>query len=197
VRRDEIDGLYNSFHRDNLASILEHGILSHNLAARLAHRSIADPEVQATRAGKIVPPSRRPLHSYANLYVNPRNIVGYRFVKDTIDAGGTDEELCVARVTLDVLDLPGVIVTDRNAASWPQWMTPEAGLAALSHADIFAQYWNGKDHAQRMCAEVLVPDRVAPEYIHDVYVCSPAARSEAEALSGDVPVHVKGSFFFR
>lgn len=197
MRRDDIDGLYNAFHRDNLESILRFGILSHALAAKVQHRSIADPGVQATRARKIVPPSRRPLHSYANLYFNPRNIVGYRFVKDTEDAGGSEEELCIARVSLDVLDLPGVIVTDRNAASWPQWMTPDAGLAALDHVDIFARYWNGKDHAQRMCAEILVPDRVPVEFITDVYVSTTAAQGETVPLCGSLPVRVKGSLFFR
>jgi hypothetical protein len=197
VRRDEIDGLYNSFHRENLPSILAHGILSHDLARKIEHRSIADPDVQDARARKIVPPSRRPLHSYANLYVNPRNTVGYRFVYDTIDAGGTADEICAVRTSLDVLDLPGVIVTDRNAASWPQWMTPEAGLAALDHAVIFAHYWSGKDHAQRMCAEVLVPDKVPPEYITDVYVCSAAARAHVEPICGDRSVHVRGRLFFR
>jgi hypothetical protein len=197
MRRDEIDGLYNSFHRDNLASILESGILSHNLAARLSHRSIADREVQTARAQKIVPPSRRPLHSYANLYVNPRNIVGYRFVADTVDAGGSADEICVIRASLEVLDLPGVIVTDRNAASWPQWMTPDVGLAALDHADVFSTYWNGRDHAQRMCAEVLVPDRVPPEYISEVYVCSGDARAESLHLCDEVPVTVRARLFFR
>jgi hypothetical protein len=198
VHRHEIDGLYNAFHRNNLESILMLGILSHDRAERVEHRSIADPAVQATRAGKIVPPSRRRLHSYANLSFNSRNIVGYRFVKDTIDAGGRDEDLCVARVSLDVLDLPDVIVTDRNAASWPQWMTPVDGLAVLDHDDLFARSWHGnKDHAQRMCAEVLVPDQVPPDYITDVYVSTSVARTETELLCGTVPVRVKGSLFFR
>jgi hypothetical protein len=196
LQRSEIDGLYNSFHRENLASILERGILSHNLAKRVQHRSIADPDVQRTRAGKIVPPSRKPLHSYANLYFNPRNIVGYRFVKDTIDAGGSEDDICVVRVSLDVLDLPGVIVTDRNAASWPLWKTPAEGLPLLDYATIFAQYWNGKDHAQKMCAEILVPDRVPPEYVIDAYVCSATAQAHAASIC-TVPVRLKRSFFFR
>jgi hypothetical protein len=196
LRRDEIDGLYNSFHRDNLASIMQHGIVSHQLAERIAHRDIADQGVQETRAGKIVPPDRRPLHSYANLYINPRNIVVYRFIKDTIDAGGSSDDICIVRVSLAVLDIPGVVVTDRNAASWPQWMAPDDGLAALDHSDVFATYWNGKDHAQRMCAEVLVPDRVPPEYFEAVIVCSSAAQRAVGAMSGRVAVEVKGRLYF-
>ena len=196
MRRDEIDGLYNAFHLDNLESILEHGILSHDGAARLEHRSLADEGVQDARAQKVLPSGRR-LHSYANLYINSRNIVIYRFIKDTEDAGGSDSEICVVRVALDALDLPGVIVTDRNAASLPRWMDPEAGLAALDHGELFARYWRDKGHAQEMCAEVLVPDKVPPELIADVYVSCKGARPGAEAVSDSVPVRVKGSLFFR
>jgi len=196
VRRDEIDGLYNSFHVDNLESYIDRGVLSYMRAEHVPHRSVADPGVQETRAGKLVPPDRRPLHSYANLYVNPRNTVTYRFIRDTVDAGGSADDICVMRLSTDVLDLPGVVVTDRNAASWPQWMTPDAGIAALDHADLFATYWSGKDHAQRMCAEVLVPDCVSPEFIQEVYVRSEVARKRAVPLCKSVPVTVKPSLFF-
>jgi ssDNA thymidine ADP-ribosyltransferase, DarT len=197
MRRDEIDGLYNAFHQDNLESILERGILSHELAAPIPHRSVADEAVQGRRATIIVPPSGRRLHTYANLYINPRNIVIYRFKRDVEDAGGSDEELCVVRVSLGTLDLPDVIVTDRNAASLPRWMEPDAGLAELSHADIFARYWQDKNHAQRMCAEVLVPDRVPPELVAEVYVSCDGARPGVQGVCGDVPVAVRGSLFFR
>jgi len=104
--RSQLDGLYNAFHRENLESYIELGVLSFDRAKKVPHRSVADASVQATRDGKIVPGTGRRLHSYANLYVNPRNIVGYRFIMDTIDEGGTADDICVVRVTPDVLDLP-------------------------------------------------------------------------------------------
>lgn len=197
MRRDELVALHNMFHRDNLESILSRGVLSHRRAEALAHRSIADPGVQSRRATVTVPPSGRPLHSYANLYVNCRNIVTYRFKRDLEDAGGRDTELCVIEVSLNVLDLPGVIVTDRNAASSPRWMTPDVGIDVLDRDDVFSRYWDGRDHWQRMCAEVLVPNLVPPEFITRIFVSRPSAVAPTEAICGETPVEVQGHPFFR
>jgi hypothetical protein len=197
VLRSELNGLYNAFHRENLASYMEQGVLSFDRAEHVAHRSVADPAVQETRDGKEVPPGRRRLHSYANLYVNPRNIVVFRFIRDTIDAGGSSDDICVIRLSPDALDLPGVVVTDRNAASWPQWMTPDAGIAELDKDEIFKKYWHDKDHAMRMCAEVLVPDAVVPAWIEEVLVASTAARAAAVPLCAPIPVTVNPWWFFQ
>jgi hypothetical protein len=49
-----------------------------------------------------------------------------------------------------------------------------------------------------MCAEVLVPDFVPPEFIREVYVNSTDAQTRAEPLCGDdVPVTVKPWWLFR
>lgn len=49
----------------NVPSILKHGILSHTLAAELAHDSVAMPEIQERRRNKQIP-GAGPLHGYAN-----------------------------------------------------------------------------------------------------------------------------------
>jgi ssDNA thymidine ADP-ribosyltransferase, DarT len=196
VRRDDLRGLHNAFHRANLQSYLRRGVLSHTLAENVAHRSIADAGVQERRARVRVPPDRRPLHTFANLYINVRNTVMYRFKRDLEDAGGHHRELVVIEVTTDVLDLAGVIVTDRNAAASPRWFRPDDGLAAIDRDDVFATYWNGQDHAQRMCAEVLVPDRVDPEFITRVYVSCDEAAEASRPICGDVPVEVWRRAFF-
>lgn len=56
----------------NVPSVLEHGILSYELAAKLAHHSVAMPEVQDLRDKKQVPGGLK-LHQYANLYFHARN----------------------------------------------------------------------------------------------------------------------------
>jgi len=73
-------------------------------------------------------------------------------------------------------------------------MTPDAGIAELDHETVFAKDWAGKDHQQKMCAEVLVPDVVSPEFIEEVFVCSPTARDAALPLCGNVPVTAKSLF---
>ena len=200
MRRDELAELQNIVHRDNLQSILQQGILSHDGVARLPHRSVADHSVQSRRAGITVPPTWRRLHTYANLYLNARNIMMYRVL---CDLGWQHDQLCVLGVSTDVLDLAGVIVTDRNAASWPWWKTPDEALPLLDRPTIFAERWNHaddmekRDHQQRMCAEVLVPDLVAPELIQRIYVPTDSCRASAEAVGGGITVEVKGSLFFR
>lgn len=76
-------------------------------------------------------------------------------------------------------------------------MTPDVGVAALDRDDVFSRYWNDRDHAQRMCAEVLVPDRVDPDYITAVYVSCATPRAATQAICGEVPVEVAGRLFFR
>ena len=78
------------------------------------------------------------MHTYANLYFNARNIMMFRVQYDN---GWDDSQLCVLGLSLDVLDLDGVIVTDRNAASWPWWKPPTEALPQLDQATIFARRW--------------------------------------------------------
>jgi hypothetical protein len=93
----------------NVGSILKHGILSHNRAARFPHRDISMQNVQQTRARKKVPGGLA-LHDYANLYFNGRN-------KMMAKKRPQHAELCVLRVVPDVLDLPGAVIADQNASS--------------------------------------------------------------------------------
>ena len=110
--------------RSNTASILEYEILSHSIADRLPHDSVADPEVQKRRSAKKVP-NGRDLHDYANLYFNGRNSMMYSITKSQ----GVDE-ICLLRVDVAVLDLPGTVVTDSNAASGhAKFSDPTTGLS--------------------------------------------------------------------
>jgi len=55
-------------------------------------------------------PNGRALHEYANLYICPRNPM-------LLKKSDIHERICVLQVSVDVLDIPNVIVTDSNAAS--------------------------------------------------------------------------------
>lgn len=93
----------------NLSSIVTHGVLSHNLAVRLPHTSVALESVQDLRARKRVPQCRQ-LHDYANLYFDARNAMMYKLKYN-------DVPLSVIRVESTILDLPDSVITDGNAAS--------------------------------------------------------------------------------
>jgi hypothetical protein len=180
----------------NVPSIMEHGILSHQLVSQFWHASIAMAEIQARRATKRVP-GGRPLHEYANLYLCARNPMLYKRKE-------AHQELCVLRVSTEVLDLPGVIIADGNAASdyTAFWPSP-AGLSRVDKDLVFAEYWTDEDQIRAWqkgrvkCAEVLVPDRVAPHLVLGAYASCDAARRTLETTVPRLPTTVDAHLFFR
>lgn len=94
---------------ENIPSVLKLGILSHERAAKLKHRSVAMEEVQEKRDLKHVPGGLK-LHQYANLYFHARNPMLYK-------RKGECDNLCVLQVSIDVLKLDGVVLSDSNASS--------------------------------------------------------------------------------
>jgi hypothetical protein len=202
MRRDELPDLHYITPIENVPSILTHGILSHNRARRMAHKSVASIEVQERRRRIYVPGGRR-LHDYANLYINGRNAMLYRLMMDlpVNDA----EELSVLRISCDVLDLPEVVIVDRNAAAETRrFAEAPSGLAMIDSDEVFARYWTHpgdpiaqQSHRQRMCAEVLVPDRIDPRHVVGAYVsCERAQRLLLEFAPGLV-ANLNADLFFK
>lgn len=180
---------------ETVPSIMQHGILSHTLADQLPHRSVAMPEIQERRRNKQIPGARM-LHDYANLYFDAHNAMLSK-------CRNRNNEICVLRVNSDVLDLPGVIVTDRNAATDLVRFRPMAeGLEHLDAARLFARYWTHQDdlydqarHKAEKCAEVLVSDKVDTEAIIGAYVANKVALALFQALNTGLPVEIHGMFF--
>jgi len=112
--------------------------------------------------------------------------------------------LCVLRVKTDVLDLPGVIIADGNAASeyTAFWPSP-AGLAKVDQDLVFAEFWTDSDQIAEWqkkrvkCAEVLVPDKVEPRFIFGAYVSCEEARFALEAVEPRTSVTIDAHLFFR
>jgi ssDNA thymidine ADP-ribosyltransferase, DarT len=181
----------------NVPSILEHGILSHRLVERLIgpHVTVASQEVQARRAGKRVWTGRsaRALHDYANLYLDARNAMLYTLLRNRRG------DLTVLAVDPEVLDLAGVLVTDRNAASAARIRPAAEGVEALDEAAVLATWWEDLDAKQRRMAEVLVPDRVPPELVRLAHVPDRAALTRLQARLGDrqLMIRVNRRLFFR
>jgi hypothetical protein len=180
----------------NLPSILRHGILSHNLANQLAHDSVAMPEIQERRRNKQIPGARL-LHEYANLYFDAHNPMLSK-------CRGRNNEICVLQIEASVLDLPGVIIADRNAASdWTGFRAVSGGLGIISKERVFARYWTHPGdpyeemrHKSEKCAEVLVPDRVDPDVIGEVYVANQVALTEFQRLNSRLSVRIRSDMFF-
>jgi len=180
----------------NVPSMAQHGILSHVLAGQLEHDSVAMAEIQQIRENKQIPGARS-LHEYANLYFDAHNPMLSK-------CRGRNDVICVLRIAATVLDLPGVIVTDRNAASgWARFWPAALGLGNIDRDRLFARYWTHRDnpyeemsHKSQKCAEVLVPDRVEARYIVGVYVVNQAAQLAFQQLNTELAVQVRRDMFF-
>ena len=179
----------------NVASIIKHGILANRLAAKLPHESIAMQEVQGRRVDKRIPGGRS-LHDYVNLYFDAHNPMLSK-------RRSQNHNICVLRVDARVLDLEGVIVTDRNAASsYARFYPMASGIAALDKRLVYAQYWTHQDPYEAMtqksikCAEVLVPDRVDSMRITGVYVADQVALAAFQSARGALTPTVKQDMFF-
>jgi hypothetical protein len=142
-------------------------------------------------------PNGRALHEYANLYICPRNPMLFKR-KDR------HEQICVLRVSPDVLDLPNVVVTDSNAGSkYVRFRPAPAGLAIVNRERTFAEWWTHDDliekqrHTSQKCAEVLVPDVVPARYLIGAYVSCDDSRQRLRALAPNLPITVDGDLFFQ
>jgi hypothetical protein len=198
VERNELAEFHYITPIVNLVSIVNLGILSHNRAEAVAHASVAMAEIQDLRANKAVPNGRQ-LHDYANLYFHARNAMMYK-------RRAKHEELCVIKVSSDVLDLPNVIVSDSNAAAndhYVRFAAAPDGLRIVNRQETYAESWNSPNYYEKCrlrskrCAEVLVPDRVEPNFLMGVYVSGEAGLEGYTALELNLPAIIDRHLFFR
>jgi hypothetical protein len=178
----------------NIASVMHEGILSHERAAQLHHHSVAMEAMQDRRDLKTVPGGLK-LHQYANMYFHARN---------PMLSARRHEDVCVLRITTQILTLPGAVITDQNAASkYVRFYAPNQ-WRLLDFDDIFARDWTHPDdqirewrHKSRKCAEVLLPHQVPPNMITSAIAVDEAAHDRLSRTGFALPVVVDPDFFFR
>jgi len=197
MRREDLHELHYISLLDNIQSIVARGILSHVRASKVPHQSW-DSGVQDRRRHTRVPGGRR-LHEYVNLYFHARNPALFKLVREIKD----HKDLCVFRVSSDVLDIPGTIITDMNAARrWCRFEPAPDGLAVVGKELVLAEWWTDDDPVEQdrrkahRCAEVLVPDRVPPEYLMGAYASCSLAKARFDALNTGLEVTVDEHMFF-
>lgn len=196
MTRDQIDELHYITPIENVTSILRNGILSYQHSNRLRHYSIASQVIQDRRDQKVVP-GGRPLHDYVNLYFCAKNPMMYL-------RRGQHQTLCILRVSTNVLDLPGVVITDQNAASnYARFWASPGGLEHIDHDLVFADYWTHPEdqieewkHKSAKCAEVLVPDVVGSCFVMGAYVSCVNSLASFREHSSSLPVTTNGGMFF-
>ncbi len=180
----------------NVSSVMQHGILSHERAAKLKHHSVAMEEIQ-DRRDKVQVPGGMRLHHYANLYFNARNPMMYKR-KDQADS------LCVLRVSRDVLNRDRVVLADQNASSdYVRFLSP-VQIRFINLDQVYANDWQHPNdsiayfrHKATMCAEVLVPNMVAPELIVGAYVVNQQAKQTLLSTGFNQAVQINAHLFFQ
>jgi len=142
-----------------IPSVLHHGILSDEQAAKNYPPSLITPGPQIPKGLK--------LHQYARLYFDAHNPV--LFNRKT-------ENLCVLRVSTEVFDIEGVVLTDQHASSpYARYLGPHQ-IGQLNFDPIFSDNWEDPNQIQHLrkkaakCAEVLVPVCIPFCFISGAYV---------------------------
>ena len=148
MRKLDVRELFYITHIENIPSILEKGILSHErIAAECVHSAAIYGRDIATRRSRKTTPDGKNLWAYANLYFQPRNPMMYRVVHEIGKAN-----LAVVGIDKKVLFQPGVFITDGNADSKPtQFYVQSAGLKMLQQqwAVVRKGWWNNLDGSKR------------------------------------------------
>ena len=188
-------GLYNIQAIENIPSIMRRGLLSNERAACITHTSIAMNGVQERR-DKIRVPNGLKLHQYANVYFDPHNpMLSVR--------RNQNNDICILKIDCCILDMPGVVVSDRNASSdYASFYSPGIGMKEIDFDLVYARYWTDEDYYVQMekksikCAEVLVPYVIPHEYIMCAAVIDKDAAHKLEAVGFDKTIEIEPRVFF-
>jgi len=174
---------------DNIASIVEKGILSFNEAKNVHHVSIASEEVQLRREEKYA----LPLHDYANVYFAKKTPMYYVVRRDY-----SQDDLCVICVNNDILLIDGVYFTDGNAAS-------SATKFYTDLKDLDKVFWDlfntercfvDDEEKRRKQAEVLVPHRIPPEKLQRIVAYDEKLLKRIkDQIDRDIPIFIDKSFY--
>lgn len=182
---------YHMTHKDNLAGILQHGILSHSdVLTRddILATDISEAGVQKRR-DKQEPVYHRMLHDYAPLYINPKNpMLSAR--------RSLQHEIVLLKISPNVLQDSQHVFTDGNAACHETLFSSKSNVFETSIDVLNAKTWfDHIDGKRRRCAELLVYPKVQPVHILSA-ICSNNALAEEIAMGTNLLIEVIPSMFF-
>jgi hypothetical protein len=189
LNRDELNELHYITLITNVPSIMANGILSYELAQKMAHESCASNEVQERRANVVIPGGGA-LHEYANVYINARNSMMYSLKEKHHD-------LAILSVSANIVDLPWAIITDRNAARSDCIFKPAVdGLTIIDKEIVFSGDWTHDDPIEEYrrkgatSAEVLIRYRIEPCHIMKAYVSCEESKQSLKAALDQAGLHL-------
>lgn len=152
---------------DNLSSVMQKGLLSHERADKLKHSSVAMNEIQYRRQDKRIPNGLM-LHEYVNLYFHARNPMITKLMSLC--------SICILRVNKEIVKYPNIVIADRNASSGYASFLSIDQAYRLDYIRIYAKDWRDPifseycDKKSKKCAEILIPNVVPYNLISGLYV---------------------------
>jgi len=197
----KLRGLYYITHINNLSSILERGILCHRKIEdeKISFTPIYDAEIVATRREKKLSDGRN-LWDFVNLYFQPRNAMLYRVV---FFSGARREDIIIIGLKRSILNRKDIFVTTGNAASPYTEFIPSKDAQRYIKSIIEKtdkEWWSSEDDSKReLMAECLVPDKIDPDYISEIYVPNQNALNKVRSKVGsrNIPIIPEPELFFQ
>lgn len=157
---------YYITHIDNVKSILDKGILSHDQVKKegIKNKAIYDKHVLARRSEK--------WRNYANLYFNPRNPMLFRLINEQ-----SEDKLAIIGVDRQIVKQPDVWLADGNVACQKTTVKPfdKDRLEKIEKQTGIANWTKIPEDKRKIMAEVLVPKEVKKEWIKKINVFSDKA----------------------
>lgn len=182
---------YHLTHKDNLAGILQHGILSHTDVLNrddVLAVDISDSGVQQRRE-RAESVNHRSIHDYVPLYINPKNPMLY-FRREL------QHEIIILKISPKVLQYGQHVFSDGNSACLKTKFSANSEIMEDSIDALNAKYWaNCIDGKRRRCAELLVYPIVQPIHVLSA-ICSNNALAREIALTTKIQIELNPSMFF-
>lgn len=194
INKEDINELYFLTPTENLPSILKNGILSHNLIEQLEkqhefHRNdVSNPSVQGNQRHDKTPQvgakTYRPLHSYANMFMNPQNTMVNLVATYEDNPSYRGDACCIIRISKRLLEKTQdghILLTNRNAAkNDASFFKPSNFQLSKDESRCISSddpaWCRGPGKAERpehitiRSAEVLKLNRVKPKYFIGIFV---------------------------
>lgn len=163
-------GLFYVCHIDNISSILNLGILSHNVAHKegLVRNDISDQSVNSLR-NRFEKSLGGNIHDFAPLFLHLRNSTFFRWCKSE-----DKNNLILLKVNPHILLADNVAFSDGNAAvRTTKFYQNIDDFNKLNWQVIKDDYWTNYPDGKRIkCSEVLVQHKIPLYYVNELLVYS-------------------------
>lgn len=193
INQFKIESIFHMTHINNLGTLLNHGIMSRNMAInKNFHKNdIADPEVLIHGAEKYV--FERVIFDYARFYFNPTNPMLFRRLN-------LQDKIVIIEIDKNVLIESNVVFSDGNASSKStKFYSNLNELSKLPWNVIKARYWNDfEDRKRKVCSEALIYPIVPAKFINKIHCQNKETMNKVIKLqpNSSIKIEVSTKYYF-